>query len=64
MVCLTLVLAAAAEEMENNGKNCEDVEAAVRYISFIFLEEDTIVRISGGQNEQHTLLDKTAADIV
>lgn len=64
MVCLTLVLAAAAEEMENNGKNCEDVEAAVRYISFIFREEDTIVRISGGQNEQHTLLDKTAADIV
>ena len=36
MVCLTSVLAAAAEEMEDNGKNCEDVEAAVRYISFIF----------------------------
>lgn len=64
MVCLTSVLAAAAEEMEDNGKNCEDVEAAVRYISFIFREEDTIVRISGGQNEQHTILDKTAADIV
>ena len=64
MVCLTSVLAAAAEEMENNGKNCEDVEAAVRYISFIFRKEDTIVRISGKQNEQHTLLDKTAADII
>lgn len=64
MVCLTSVLAAAAEEMENKGKECEDIEAAVRYISFIFREEDTIVRISGGQNEQHTILDKTAADIV
>ena len=64
MVCLTSVLAAAAEEMEDNGKNCKDVEAAVRYISFIFREEDTIVRISGGQNEQHTILDKTDADIV
>lgn len=64
MVCLTSVLAAAAEEMENNGKNCEDVEAAMRYISFIFQEKDTIARISGRQNEQHTLLDKTAADIV
>ena len=64
MVCLTSVLAAAAEELENKGKECEDIEAAVRYISFIFREEDTIVRISGGQNEQHTILDKTAADIV
>ena len=64
MVCLTSVLAAAAEEMENKGKEYEDIEAAVRYISFIFREEDTIVRISGGQNEQHTILDKTAADIV
>ena len=64
MVCRTSVLAAAAEEMENKGKECEDIEAAVRYISFIFREEDTIVRISGGQNEQHTILDKTAADIV
>lgn len=64
MVCLTSVLAAAAEEMENNGKNCEDVEAAVRFISFIFREKDTIAHISGKQNEQHTFLDKTAEDIL
>lgn len=64
MVCLTSILAAAAEAIENKGKDCEDVEAAVRYISFIFQEKDTIACISGRQNEQHTLLDKTAADIV
>lgn len=31
---------------------------------FVSDEEDTIACISGRQNEQHTLLDKTAADIV
>lgn len=64
MVCLTSVLSVAAEAMENKGKDCEDVEAAVRFISFIFQEKDTIAHISGKQNEQHTLLDKTAEDIV